>query len=1037
MRRLAAPVRLAATRLRYRPERTALVAGGLATAAAMLAVVAAGSLVAQDRSIARRVAGLPDSTRSVRAIWFGLGGESEGGYRRLDRIAVSALRPVLDREPARVVLFRESTIAGAFVGLGGVDGLGRWVRLRSGRLPAPCRPERCEVVQLRGTGRLPSAPGLRVVRVGWGDLVSGELFGDAIPPLRSGRREAELSPHLQRAGRYHQPPPPPVVLAEGVEGLAGSPVLRTVFRSYAWVVPLDPEGVHPWSVDRTSAAAEQARAQLGAQASFDLTAPLEELAEARQQARVGGRRLLLLGGQAAALLLAFALLAAARLRSDAEAARLRLTWLGASQAQAILLEAAEVGGTAIVGVAAGWLGGAGIAALVAGAAGSPAAGIVHHSLLSLEGILLAALLAVVATAILVAALVVPPLRVGGRSLTPLDGAALAAVAIVVVAVARGAADEASLRRGGGTGFVLFLLPALIAFAAAVVTARLLGPALRGLERLIPERAVTLRLAALSLARNPGSAAVAVGFIVVSSGLALFAEAYRATLVRAQREQAAFAVPADVVLRENLSRLVTVSTAVTPAAQRRLAGRARISPVIRATSSVSGRTGATGITVLGLDAGELPRLDGWRDDFARLNPAELARRIAPSRPVELRGPALPPGATRLVLPVTAHGSSVSLLAYVLPRSGPVVELELGRAPEDRRVELGAALPREAAGGRLLALRLLPPERLVERGADAGRGVQGSLTVGAVAAVVDGHRIVVAEDLAGWHGVNGATLTARTARFALANQGQTFLRPRQPVDGVPLAVVASPRVAALADREGLLPLAVAGTPLVARVTAVAERFPGIRGDFVVADRHWLAAALDIASPGSARIAELWLEARMRDDALEALVHRPPFDLLEVVSRREYQAGLESDPIARASLLMLVAGAFVALVLGVAGLVLGVVAELRDERRELLDLEALGAAPASLRRQLRIRALVLGVFGVVGGVVAGSALAALVVRVVSLTAGATAPEPPLVLAVGWPVVLAALALAAPGAAALVFAATARAFRAPVPVAGPGGGT
>ena len=48
-------------------------------------------------------------------------------------------------KPHALVLFRETTIAGDFAGLGGVEGLGRWVELRSGRLPRECRPERCEV----------------------------------------------------------------------------------------------------------------------------------------------------------------------------------------------------------------------------------------------------------------------------------------------------------------------------------------------------------------------------------------------------------------------------------------------------------------------------------------------------------------------------------------------------------------------------------------------------------------------------------------------------------------------------------------------------------------------------------------------------------------------------------------------------------------------------------------------------------------------------------------------------------------------------
>src|SRR5262249_57839728 len=69
--------------------------------------------------------------------------------------------------------------------------------------------------------------------------------------------------------------------------------------------------------------------------------------------------------------------------------------------------------------------------------------------------------------------------------------------------------------------------------------------------------IAVRRAALSLARTPGRAAIAVAFLVVSLGLALFAETYRSTLARGETDQAAFAIPADFVVREDLTKLVPV------------------------------------------------------------------------------------------------------------------------------------------------------------------------------------------------------------------------------------------------------------------------------------------------------------------------------------------------------------------------------------------------------------------------------------------------------------------------------------------------
>jgi ABC-type antimicrobial peptide transport system permease subunit len=134
-------------------------------------------------------------------------------------------------------------------------------------------------------------------------------------------------------------------------------------------------------------------------------------------------------------------------------------------------------------------------------------------------------------------------------------------------------------------------------------------------------------------------------------------------------------------------------------------------------------------------------------------------------------------------------------------------------------------------------------------------------------------------------------------------------------------------------------------------------------------------------------------------------------------------------RDAVAMLEVAAVAALVLALIGLGLGVAAERRDEAADLFDLEAQGLAPASLRRQLRLRAFAVAAGGVVGGVVTALALSVLVVGFVELTANAGLPNPPLVLAVDWPVVLIAAVTATLLATALVVVITGRAFRRATP--------
>ena len=95
--------------------------------------------------------------------------------------------------PFGVSLFRQAQFGGAFVNLGGVDGLGRWVRLRSGRLPRRCTPQRCELVLVGGSGRLPRLPFLHVVG-------RGTLTKDAPLCAYFGNRGASAPPLLLAEG---------------------------------------------------------------------------------------------------------------------------------------------------------------------------------------------------------------------------------------------------------------------------------------------------------------------------------------------------------------------------------------------------------------------------------------------------------------------------------------------------------------------------------------------------------------------------------------------------------------------------------------------------------------------------------------------------------------------------------------------------------------------------------------------------------------------------------------------------------------------
>jgi hypothetical protein len=559
----------------------------------------------------------------------------------------------------------------------------------------------------------------------------------------------------------------------------------------------------------------------------------------------------------------------------------------------------------------------------------------------------------------------------------------------------------------------------------VLLARVLAPTLRLLERWCRAGPLALRLAALSLARSPGRAAVAAAFLVVSLGLAFFAETYRATLARGQHDQAAFTVPVDVIAREDLTKLVPVLAAAPLDRFESLGPGVRAVPVVRLPGNVRRLETSRGFTLLALPAAALPSLS-WRGDYAPLAQGELARRLRPTGSVALRGARLPPDGRRLQWPIHARGDELAVRAVVVTDDGVARGIPLGTTSSPR---LAAAIPPDVRGGLLVSLIFdltgTGLHGVPNAGLNAAAVAQGTMTIGRPR--IDGKALALR--FGDWAGAGGISTEGPRLRYLVTGENVARFRARQTTDNRPIPVAVSPELADAAGPGGVLPLEVGNGTLAGRVVATVRRVPTIEGDAVLADGPTVATALNAVAPGGGATNEVWLEGSQQSESrLELDLRRPPFDVLQITSRRAVQAELRSEPLARGTLFTLTGAALLALALALVGLLLCVLTDLRDERGELFDLEAQGASPELLQRHLRLRSALVSVFGLGGGLATGAVLAVLIVSLVTLTAGAGLAEPPLLLTFDWLTLLLGVAAYATATAILIGAATRHGFRSEV---------
>jgi hypothetical protein len=788
----------------------------------------------------------------------------------------------------------------------------------------------------------------------------------------------------------------PVLVTWDVAGLDALSGLSGLYRTHSWLAPLTTTRLRWWQLAGVEDRLQRSQARLLLSGSqFSLSAPFTELDQARAEASVAPQRLLLAGGGALTALALFIVLAGGGLRRDQQAELDRLRNAGARPGQCVLFVATESSWLSAAALSVGAVAGIGAAALLASSQGEPAGAIVMHAVITRAGLIALGAGWLTAAVLLAALVLVPSIRLT-------DLLAVAAAAALVAALAAGTGSDQALA---------LLLAPLCCAAAGVVTFRAARLVLRGAERVARRGPVLPRLALLNLARSPGVTALAIAFLAVATGLGGFALAYRSTLVRSAADQAADQVPLDVLVSPGADFHTPLEVA--PLQRWQALATGAVLPVRRTDANYTTGGGTVTVTALGIPADGLTGIHGWRDSDGSASLATLARRLEPTGPVRVPGPALPADARWLSLRVSSRGFAVTVTADLRDPQGAIQQVVFGTADASAAV-LRVRVPR----GRweLEALELDEPTGLAitnghQNGENAGAATQASARVAlGPLSMLPARGPSLPVPLGAWRGV-GAAATTGSATTGPETSGAAVivafsasgtpgvLRPAQPTDTRPVPVLADPQTAAAAGPDGRIALTVDGLPVVARVVGVLSRFPTLAGGetgFVVADEATLAAALDAQLPGQGRPDELWIStghlARLR-----AALGSGTLAQLDSSFRADIDQQLRDAPVARGVLGTLIAATALSVVLAVVGLLTALLGGARDERAES-DLSEQGVGPRGLRAELRVRLALASVLGVIAGLGLAALLTRLAVASVRAAGTVADPSPPVVAVVPW---------------------------------------
>jgi hypothetical protein len=968
--------RLAARRVARRRGPAALIALSVAATIAVLGALFGVSAEAGDAAIRGALQKTPTADRSVTIERFTDAAVNQPAADALARRVLARLGDVT--QPVIVsTWFPPTTGANLVIA---IDDPSRWAEVLEGRLPKPCAGgPRCEAVSVvRPSRSVPPTP------------MSSSVGDIALDVVGSVRMSSDFP--LELPTTAGDP-----LLVDG-SGLVNDPATFDVPRTSFWVAPIDPSRLHAWALDDVEGRIDGISRDVAVDdAAMSLEAPGRIFGEVANRVALADGRIVFVGSLIVAVLFAFAFFAAAIDRDDLRAEYRRLVAAGARRRHLTALVATEALLPSIAGAVAGWILAIAIVAAVATLQGVAAQDLLRGSLLS------PATTAFLAAAALVLALAV---AIGlhpaaGRFVRPRTVALVAVPVTAVLAwdrIVSGAETGIDLASGpAGPGTVL--LPGLLGLAVILASLTALPPVFRRLAARSGRFPILLRLAILSIAREPLRPAATLTLLGFSFGSALFGLGYGATLHQGALDSAAFHTGMDVRIEAPTSQTPIVRSVINPIRSGALGSDVELTPTTRLPALLP--TGVP-VGVLGIDPASIPELRGWRPDFSTLRPDQIRDAIHVAGDWTMPGHPIAAGARTISVGLETRlepepsGTQLVLRAVVDTGDGAFRQVDLGRLTAGTQTYTGNLLttaeaastpPTEPSGWRIVAIVASLP------GLESGFGppvtIRGTIAIRDLPELGDpGH--------------------GQAFEVSISHNHQV-LRGPVPTDGLVFPAVISPALEGELDSDGQLTIALpSGLDLHVKPVALATSFPTMDDpsrSAVIVDAAPLLEAVNADNPGQGVPNGALL--RTPDDGRTAQVASAlatdPFPPLEVTSLPALVTVIGNDPFALGLSAALLVGAVAGLTLALAGMLLAALAELRDERGELADLEEQGLGPAALRRLTALRALLVVVVALVAGTIVGVGLTWFGILAVAVGLDGSLPVPPLVVLVPWAAVVA----------------------------------